>query len=78
LNILMANVMCLHCSLQEEDISEHTSAKCHVFILCVNLLTIMSPRHRPYNIVEHTTVKTLLSTQMPSVMCYTNSKVVDH
>jgi hypothetical protein len=25
----MASVMCLHFSMQEEDILEHTNAKCH-------------------------------------------------
>ena len=30
LSILMAIVMCLHFSSQEEDILEHTNAQCHV------------------------------------------------
>ena len=33
----MASVMCLHFSMQEEDILEHTNAKCHLCTLLVNL-----------------------------------------
>jgi UDP-N-acetylmuramyl tripeptide synthase len=29
-NVLMESVMCLHLSLQEEDILEHTNGKCHL------------------------------------------------
>ena len=29
MSILMASVMCLHFSIQEKDILEHTNAKCH-------------------------------------------------
>ena len=32
----MASVMCLHFCMQEEDILEHTKAKCHLYTL-VNL-----------------------------------------
>ena len=37
LSILMVSVMCLHFIMQEEDILEHTNAKCHVCTLLVNL-----------------------------------------
>ena len=30
LSVLMAGVMCLHCSMQEEAIPEHTNGKCHL------------------------------------------------
>jgi hypothetical protein len=30
LSILMTSVMCLHLSMQEEDILEHTNGKCHL------------------------------------------------
>ena len=36
----MTNVMCLHFSVQEEDILEHTNDKCHLCII-VNLETIV-------------------------------------
>ena len=36
LRILMANVMCLHLSMQD-DILEDTDAKCHLYTLLVNL-----------------------------------------
>ena len=36
----MASVMCLHFSLQEENISENTNAKCHVCTLMVKLSII--------------------------------------
>ena len=31
----------LHSSMQEEDVTDHTSVKCHVLTLMVNLLTIV-------------------------------------
>jgi hypothetical protein len=55
----MASVMCLHLSMQEEDILEHTNAKCHVYtlwstcrLLCnigihhITLLNIIIPRNQ--------------------------------
>ena len=33
LSVLMARVMCSHFSIQEEDILEHTNAKCHLHTL---------------------------------------------
>ena len=40
MNVLMASDMCLCFSIQEEDIIDHTNAKCHVFTFMTNLLTI--------------------------------------
>ena len=34
LSVLMAGVMCLHFSMQDEDILEHNNGKCH---LCTHL-----------------------------------------
>ena len=36
----MLGVMCLHFSMQEEDIIEHTNAKCHEITLMIKLLAI--------------------------------------
>jgi hypothetical protein len=36
LSVSMASVMCLHFSMQEGDILEHVSGKCHLYAL-VNL-----------------------------------------
>ena len=36
LRIPTTSVMCLHLSIQEEDIIEHTNAKCHMCTLLVN------------------------------------------
>ena len=33
LSVLMVSVMCLHFSVQEEDIPEHTNGKCHLCAL---------------------------------------------
>ena len=33
MNILMASVMCLPLSKQEEDVLDHTNVKCHLCIL---------------------------------------------
>lgn len=46
-------------SLQEEDNIEHTNPKCHVFTLVVKFLTIVWPKHRPPNIIEHTIIKAI-------------------
>ena len=42
--------------MQDENIFEHIDVKCHVFICIVNLLTIVQPKHRPHNIIEHINV----------------------
>jgi hypothetical protein len=60
--------MCVHFSMQEEDIIEHTNGKCHVFTLMINELTIMYPKHRPHNIIAHTNAKIVGSALMPNVM----------
>ena len=33
----MASVMCLHNSMQEEEILEHANVNCHLYLLVVNL-----------------------------------------
>ena len=58
LSTLMASVMCLYCNIQEEDIVEHTNAKCHLCTPCstfrplcniginfITLLNILMPRY---------------------------------
>lgn len=57
----------LHFSIQEENIIELANAKCHMFTLIINVLTIVQPRHGSHNIIEHTNVKILVSTLTPSV-----------
>lgn len=42
-NTLVASVMYLHVYMQKENIVGHDNAKCHVFALVVNLLTIVYP-----------------------------------
>ena len=37
LSILMTHVMCLHKSMQEEDIIDRTNAKCHLSVFLVSL-----------------------------------------
>ena len=39
------------------SINEHTKAKCHVFTLTINLLTIVQPMNRPHDIIKHTNAK---------------------
>ena len=62
----MASVIYLHVYMQEENIPGRNNAKCHVFALVVNLLTIVYPKDRTHNIIERTN-KILLNTLTPSV-----------
>ena len=55
----MARVMCLHFSMQEVDVLEHTNGKCY-------LCTLWSTCRPLCNIAMH--VITLLNILMPSVM----------
>jgi hypothetical protein len=57
----------LHFSIQEEGIIELANAKCHMFTLTINLLTIVQPKHRSHNIIEQTNAKILVNTLTPSV-----------
>ena len=48
-------VMCLHFSIEEEDMLGHTNAKSHLYNtsseLGVNSYTIMQHRHTPHTII---------------------------
>ena len=50
----MIGVMFLHLSVQEDDIVEHTNAKCH--------LSRLIHMHTPHNIIEHACAKIPVST----------------
>ena len=47
--------------MQEEDILEHTNAKCQLCTFLVNLKIIVLHKHTPRDIVEHTHTKILVS-----------------
>ena len=56
----MANVMCLHLSMQDEDILEHTNVKCYLCTFLVDLEIIMYRIHTPHDIIEHSHAKILV------------------
>ena len=58
-------VLCF--GMQEDDGIKHINAKCCVFALIVNLLTMVCSRFRPHNVVENNNVKILVSTLTSSV-----------
>ena len=79
MSILIASVMCFHCRMQEEDIFEHTNAKCH-------LCTLESTCRPLCNIGIH--LITILNILMPKISISalehqvsrgdTNDEVVDY
>jgi hypothetical protein len=48
--------------MQEEDILEHTDAKCQLCTLVVNLKINVLHKHTPRDIVEHTRTEILVNT----------------
>ena len=55
----MLEILVLCFSMLEEDIFKQTNAKCHVFTLRVNLLTLLYPKHRYRKIIEHTNLSNM-------------------
>jgi len=51
----MPSVSRLHFSMPEEDIIEHTNAKCHEITQMIKLLSIIVTKHR--YVITHTTLK---------------------
>jgi hypothetical protein len=60
LSLLMASVMCLHFSMQEEDILEHTKSKCDFYILKSTCRPLRNISIHLQNIITRTCAKILV------------------
>ena len=77
--ILMASVMCLHISMEEEALLKHTMPS----VIYVNFSQLIkhcvTHRHAPHNTIEHTHAKILVNANEFQVPWDDNSgEVVDH
>ena len=78
LSILMASVMCLHFSMQEEDILEHINAKCHLSTLlspCRKTTTLWEMRIRGLVFLAFIAVRRLRTRMLClTIECWTNAR----